>query len=133
MPAPINAYNPQGYYTNNPGYNQPGWPVPGQYPYVAQPYPYPQTAQQQMTAQPQQQSRQVLQMIPVDGIEQVKSYPTAEATYFFDKQEPVFYIKDATSLRVFDYVERNQNESKVEYVTKAEFEELKKMLDDLTK
>ncbi len=53
----------------------------------------------------------------------------------FDSSLPVFYTKKDGVLRVFDYKERIQNENtaKGDYVTRQEFDELKKMLDDLTK
>lgn len=125
MPAPI---NPQAFYANNAmgvgnGYQVPQYAQPTMYPQMANPYQQPQ------------QQKQFIQMIPVRGQKEVENYPTVEPTYFFDAEEPVFYIKDATGLRIFDYKERgkNQNEStKVEYVTKEEFDKLYKLVDDLT-
>lgn len=73
-------------------------------------------------------------MIFVRGINEAANYPAMQPVLLMDANESVFYIKDANGLRVFDYAERNQNGSeKSDYVTRAEFDELKKMLDELTK
>ena len=98
-------------------------------------YPYSQPPVQVPVQPPVQQNRQVIQMIPVDSIEEVKSYPVSSTTYYFDKVNPAFYIKDTTSLRIFDYTERdtNQNQNDSKYVTREEFDKLYKMVDDLTK
>lgn len=114
MPIPI---NPAAYY------QQPQMPQQNQQ-WVS---PYQQT--------PPSQQRQYIQMIPVSGIEEVNAYPVVEPTYFFDKNLPVFYTKDLMGVRIFDYSERIQNEQTAEEkpVTRAEFEELKKLIDDLTK
>ena len=131
MPVPI-APNP--YYQTTPiNYGYGYGPV---YPYSQLPMqPSVQTTAQTPVQPPAQQNRQVIQMIPVDSIEEVKSYPVSSTTYFFDKVNPVFYIKDPTSLRIFDYTERdtNQNQNDSKYVTREEFDKLYKMVDDLTK
>ena len=73
-------------------------------------------------------------MIFVRGINEAANFPAVNPVLLMDATEPVFYIKDHSSLRVFDYTERNQNGSNsTEYVTKQEFNELKKIIDDLTK
>ncbi len=73
-------------------------------------------------------------MIFVRGINEAANYPAVQPVLLMDATEPVFYIKDHSSLRVFDYTERNQNGSNsTEYVTKQEFNELKKLIDELTK
>lgn len=60
--------------------------------------------------------------------------PANQPVLLMDANDPVFYIKDQSSLRVFDYTERNQNGSNsTKYVTKQEFNELKKLIDELTK
>ena len=70
----------------------------------------------------------------VRGINEAATYPADKPVLLFDATEPVFYIKDHSSLRVFDYTERNQNANNgTEYVTKKEFDELKKLIDELTK
>lgn len=73
-------------------------------------------------------------MIFVRGINEAATYPANKPVLLMDANDPVFYIKDQSSLRVFDYTERNQNGSNsTEYVTKQEFNELKKLIDELTK
>ena len=70
----------------------------------------------------------------VRGINEAATYPADKPVLLLDATEPVFYIKDHSSLRVFDYTERNQNANNgTEYVTKKEFDELKKLIDELTK
>ena len=70
----------------------------------------------------------------VRGINEAATFPADKPVLLLDATEPVFYIKDYSSLRVFDYTERNQNANNgTEYVTKKEFNELKKMIDELTK
>lgn len=79
--------------------------------------------------QPQQGS-----MIFVRGINEAANYPAVQPVLLMDASDSVFYIKDQSGLRVFDYTERNQNGSNsTEYVTKQEFNELKKLIEDLTK
>lgn len=73
-------------------------------------------------------------MIFVRGINEAANFPAVNPVLLMDATDPVFYIKDHSSLRVFDYTERNQNASNsTEYVTKQEFNELKKLIDELTK
>ena len=73
-------------------------------------------------------------MIFVRGINEAANYPANQPVLLMDATDPVFYIKDQTGLRVFDYTERIQNGSNsTEYVTKQEFNELKKLIDELTK
>lgn len=73
-------------------------------------------------------------MIFVRGINEAANYPAVQPVLLMDATESVFYIKDQSGLRVFDYTERNQNGSNsTEYVTKQEFNELKKLIDELTK
>lgn len=73
-------------------------------------------------------------MIFVRGINEAANYPAVQPVLLMDANDSVFYIKDQSGLRVFDYTERNQNGSNsVEYVTKQEFNELKKLIDELTK
>lgn len=80
----------------------------------------------------------------VQGEAGAKAYPIAPGStvLLMDSESSVFYIKssDATGipqpLRTFDYTERVQETAKEasnDYVTREEFNELKKMLDDLTK
>jgi hypothetical protein len=121
MAAPI---NPQAYYTNNTGYQIPQQAQIPQFPQYAYQQPY-QT--QQM---PRQQSTRVF----VRGIREAEEYP-GDDIVMFDSSDPVFYTKKDGVLRVFDYTERiqNTNTAKGDYVTRQEFDELKKMLDELTK
>ena len=73
-------------------------------------------------------------MIFVRGINEAANYPANQPVLLMDANDPVFYIKDQNSLRVFDYKERIQNGNNTsDFVTRSEFEELKKMLDELTK
>lgn len=73
-------------------------------------------------------------MIFVRGINEAVNYPAVQPVLLMDANDPVFYIKDHNGLRVFDYTERIQNaNNSSNFVTRSEFEELKKMLDELTK
>lgn len=96
-------------------------------------YQYPNT---QPTTNPYQQPQEPKSntMIFVRGINEAANYPAVQPVLLMDATESVFYIKDQSGLRVFDYTERNQNGSNsTEYVTKQEFNELKKLIDELTK
>lgn len=106
MAAPINSLNPAAYYSNQ-------YQVPS----------YQQTNTQQQGG-----------MIFVRGINEAANYPAVQPVLLMDATDPVFYIKDQSGLRVFDYKERIQNGSNTsEFVTKKEFDELKKLIDELTK
>lgn len=96
-------------------------------------YQYPNT--QPMTNPYQQlQEPKSNTMIFVRGINEAANYPAVQPVLLMDATESVFYIKDQSGLRVFDYTERNQNGSNSnEYVTKKEFDELKKLIEELTK
>lgn len=73
-------------------------------------------------------------MIFVRGINEAANYPAVQPALLMDANDSVFYIKDQNGLRVFDYTERIQNgKNSSDFVTRSEFEELKKMLDELTK
>jgi hypothetical protein len=100
------------------------------------PSAYPGTAFGQPTYNPYQQAQDPNgnTINFVRGINEAASYPAVKPVLLMDATEPVFYIKDHSSLRVFDYTERNQNANNgTEYVTKKEFDELKKLIDELTK
>lgn len=130
MPAPINPLNPQGIYTNNPmgvgnGYQLPQYAQP-QYQQMVNPY-------QQMPPVQQMVQRQFIQMIPVSNAKEIENYPTVEKTFFYCAADDAVYAKDMNGLEKYTKNDVNQNGQKVEYVTKAEFEELKKLIDDLTK
>jgi len=91
------------------------------------------TPLQTWTPTPSYQNQQGT-MIFVRGINEAANYPAVQPVLLMDATESVFYIKDQSGLRVFDYTERNQNGSNsTEYVTKQEFNELKKLIDELTK
>ena len=97
--------------------------------YPTTPFSQPAYNQYQQPQEPKNNT-----MIFVRGINEAATYPADKPVLLLDATEPVFYIKDHSSLRVFDYTERNQNGSNsTEYVTKQEFNELKKIIDDLTK
>lgn len=107
---------------------------PQQWPNNAYPQAIPQYtygAPQYMAPQPSQ--NQMIQMIPVDSIDEVMAVQVNTPTYFFDKKLPVFYQRDMTGVRIFDYVERGKQTENEKPVTRAEFEELKKLIDELTK
>ena len=73
-------------------------------------------------------------MIFVRGINEAANYPAVQPVLLMDANDSVFYIKDQNGLRVFDYKERNQNANQnSNYVTRSEFDELKKTIDDLMK
>lgn len=91
------------------------------------------TPLQTWTPTPSYQNQQGT-MIFVRGINEAANYPAVQPVLLMDANDSVFYIKDQNSLRVFDYTERIQNGNNTsDFVTRSEFEELKKMLDELTK
>lgn len=104
-----------------------------QYPYNTQPY-YAAPMNPQPAYQPPQPQQSGDGIKFVDGIKKAEEYPVApgNAVVLMDKNEPVFYIKDASGVKIYDYTER-QAPKQPEYVTKEEFDELKKLLEDLTK
>ena len=122
MASPI---NPQGFYTNNTGYQVPQYAQP-QYPQMMNPY-------QAMPPVQQIVQRQFIQMIPVSSAREIENYPTVEKTFFYCAADDTVYVKDMNGMEAYTKSNANQNDQKVEYVTKAEFEELKKLIDDLTK
>lgn len=81
----------------------------------------------------------------VQGESGAKAYPVApgNTVLLMDSESSVFYIKstDASGipqpLRTFDYSERIEAKAEevanANYVTRDEFDELKKLIDDLTK
>lgn len=77
------------------------------------PAAYTGTAFGQPTYTPYQQPQEPKSntMIFVRGINEAANYPANQPVLLMDATDPVFYIKDQTSLRVFDYTERNQNGS----------------------
>lgn len=100
------------------------------------PTAYTGTAFGQPTYTPYQQPQEPKSntMIFVRGINEAANYPATQPVLLMDANDSVFYIKDQNGLRVFDYTERNQNANNgSEYVTKKEFDELKKLIDELTK
>lgn len=115
MPSPI---NPQAFYTNNTGYQIPQYAQVPQYSY-------------QQPAIPQQKSEPIF----VRGIKEAEVYPVNTRTVLWDAYDSVFYVKDQNGLKVADYKFRDDsdNPKPAEYVTKSEFDELKKLIDDLTK
>ena len=103
-------------------------------------------APQFSTQQPQQG------IVWVQGEAGAKSYMVGagQSVLLMDSDESCFYIKTADAsgmplpLRVFDYKERNTQQANKEntsehsfnnnnYVTREEFDDLKKLIDDLTK
>ena len=102
------------------------------------------TTPQFQTQQPQQG------IVWVQGEAGAKSYMVGagQSVLLMDSDESCFYIKSADAsgmplpLRTFDYKERNTQQSgnaqiahhdEVDYVTRKEFDELKQLIDDLTK
>lgn len=97
--------------------------------YTGTAFGQPTYNQYQQTQEPKSNT-----MIFVRGINEAANYPAVQPVLLMDATDSVFYIKDQSGLRVFDYTERNQNGSNsTEYVTKQEFNELKKLIDELTK
>ena len=100
---------------------------------------YPATYAPLQTAIPQQQS-QPAGLIWVQGIEAAKAYPVApgNTVQLWDSEAPAVYLKAADhngmpQLRAFDLVERVSAVPRVkeaDYVTRQEFEELKKLICD---
>lgn len=105
-------------------------------------YPPVGTGYQPMFSSQQQLNNQIQW---VQGEAGAKAYPIAPGStvLLMDSESSVFYIKssDATGipqpLRSFEYTERvhdnTLNTDSGDYVTRKEFDELKKMIDDLTK
>lgn len=92
--------------------------------------PQPTYNQYQPTPEPPKSNS----MIFVRGINEAANYPAVQPVLLMDANDSVFYIKDQNGLRVFDYTERIQNGSNsTDFVTRSEFDELKKMIDELTK
>lgn len=110
------------------------------YPYYPGPVTPPTTPSYQVP-QPQISSN----MFWVQGESGAKAYPVApgNTVLLMDSENQVFYIKhvDAVTgmpqpLRIFTFKENIPEpavEASHDYVTREEFEELKKTLDDLTK
>lgn len=100
---------------------------------------YPATYAPMQTTIPQQQS-QSTGLIWVQGIEAAKAYPVApgNTVQLWDSEAPVVYLKAADQsgmpqLRAFDLVERVSavpRAKEADYVTRQEFEELKKLICD---
>lgn len=123
--------------------------MPNYNPYQFNPYmTVPQQQVQyvpQPTPQPQPQQNNAL--VWVQGEAGAKAYPVAagNTVLLMDSEASTFYIKSVDStgipkpLRTFTYTEilpeaqPVAKEETVEYATKAELNELKKMLEDLTK
>lgn len=99
---------------------------------------YPATYAPMQTAVPQQS--QSTGLIWVQGIEAAKAYPVApgNTVQLWDSEAPVVYLKAADQsgmpqLRAFDLVERVSaapRAKEADYVTRQEFEELKKLIYD---
>jgi len=126
MPAPI---NPAAYYGNSYQYQQ--YQQPQQ---SWNTNPYQQSPLNGNTFQQPVQQKINSSIIYVSGLKEAETYPSNEPVLLIDANDPVFYLKNGNQIRIFDYAERNQNANKdIEYVTRAEFDELKKTIDDLTK
>lgn len=99
---------------------------------------YPATYAPLQTAVPQQS--QSTGLIWVQGIEAAKAYPVApgNTVQLWDSESPAVYLKAADQsgmpqLRAFDLVERVSaapRAKEADYVTRQEFEELKKLICD---
>lgn len=126
-------------------------------PYV-NPYASPYNAPQAAFNQPMQFSAQTPQMaqnasqppqsgfVWVNNIEEASAYMVApnSAVQLWDKNSPCVYLKTADAagkptMQIFDLVERKQQPTAqtqtattADYVTRAEFAELRKVVDALT-
>lgn len=86
-----------------------------------------------------QQPAQSTDMNWVQGNAGAKAFLVApgHTAQLMDTEAPVFYIKTVDlsgmplPLRTFDYTERIEKDDQVNYVTRSEFDELKKQFDDL--
>lgn len=100
--------------------------------------PAPQSAPSYMG--PFSQPTQTNDIKWVQGISGAKAFPVSAGStvQLMDTEDSIFYIKSADysgmplPLRVFDYKERVDQAENPEFVTRAEFNELKKILEDLT-
>lgn len=116
-------------------------------PYTYTPMPQSQTINAPYVPQSQPQPQQNNALVWVQGEAGAKAYPVAagNTVLLMDSETSTFYIKSVDStgipkpLRTFTYTEilpeaqPVAKEETVEYATKAELNELKKMLEDLTK
>lgn len=95
-------------------------------------YPYQNYQQNYVQSYPQAYPQQN-GIVWVQGMEGAKAYPVASgaSVMLMDSEENIFYIKSTDQsgmprpLRVFDYVERKPDETKIDtsvYVTREEFE-----------
>lgn len=75
----------------------------------------------------------------VQGLSGAKAYPIAAGStvLLMDTEDGIFYIKSADysgmplPLRIFDYKERVDPQEKQDFVTREEFDELKKFIEEL--
>lgn len=107
----------------------------GGQPMYGNPYPMqrqqPMYYPQQMAAQPQQEG-----LIRVTGAEGARAYPVAPNSVvpLFDAERDVLYVKSAdaggfATIRAFAFTPlQDTPQQKTEYVTRAEFDELKEMI-----
>lgn len=107
----------------------------GGQPMYGNPYPMqrqqPMYYPQQMAAQPQQEG-----LIRVTGAEGARAYPVAPNSVvpLFDAERDVLYVKSAdaggfATIRAFAFTPlQDTPQQKPEYVTRAEFDELKEMI-----
>lgn len=98
-----------------------------------------------MNFQPAPQQQSVASgIIWVQGEQGAKGYPVApgNSVLLMDTEDQVFYIKTTDNngvpqpLKIYDYTERIIKEPQTQssdYVSRNEFEELKKMIEELTK
>lgn len=123
-------------------------PFPATYPQM---YPqYQQAFQGFQSTQPQQPQQQNSGIIWIQGLQAAKSFLIAPNTTvpLFDTEAQSIYLKSADAsgmptLKILDYTIRDQNigssvsvsgnqVQQSEYVTKAEFDDLKARFDDLS-
>lgn len=125
------------------GYGQVGYPYNGYASQVNTQMPNMNAYQPQPQVQPQQQSV-ASGIIWVQGEQGAKGYPVApgNSVLLMDTEDQVFYIKTTDyngvpqPLKIYEYAERVVTDSQKqdsEYVSRNEFEELKKLIEELTK
>lgn len=115
-------------------------------PYNFQYYGNPTMGNPYLNQVPNQQTSQNNPIVWVQGEDGAKNYPVAagNTVLLMDQTSNVFYLKSTDMngipqpLRVFDYTERDavkevkEDTSNASYVTKQEFDELKKRLDQIS-
>lgn len=110
----------------NPSYYQPAWQQPSN-PYTDR------LAQMQMASQPQPVRDGLIRVTGMDGARAYQMPPNS-AVALFDGSQDVFYVKTTDgagfpTIRAYAFAPvQDQSQPQADYVTRAEFDELKEMI-----